>query len=47
LKELATLIDAGLVKPIVETILPLKEVRKAHESSQSGHTRGKIVLQVI
>lgn len=47
LKEVAALIDAGLVKTIVETILPLKEVRKGHESSQSGHTRGKIVLQVI
>jgi NADPH:quinone reductase-like Zn-dependent oxidoreductase len=40
------LIDTGLIRPIVETVLPLKEVRKAHELSESGHTRGKIVLKV-
>jgi NADPH:quinone reductase-like Zn-dependent oxidoreductase len=46
LTEIAGLIDAGQVKPIVETVLPLMEARQAHELSQSGHTRGKIVLQV-
>jgi len=46
LEEVAALIDAGLVKPIVEKVLPLEEVRFGHELSQSGHTRGKIVLQV-
>lgn len=47
LTEIAGLIDAGEVKPIVETVLPLSEARKAHELSASGHTRGKIVLQVV
>ncbi len=47
LKEIATLIDAGWVKPIVEAIVPLTEVRQAHEQIQTGHTRGKIVLQVV
>ena len=47
LTEIAGLIDAGKVKPIVETVLPLSEARQAHELSQSGHTRGKIVLQVV
>ncbi len=47
LTEIATLADAGYVKPAIETVLPLKEVRKAHKLSQMGHTRGKIVLQVI
>lgn len=46
LTEIAGLIDAGYVKTIVETILPLNQARQAHELSQSGHTRGKIVLQV-
>lgn len=47
LEEVAALIDAGLVKPIVDTVLPLKEVRQGHELSQDGHTRGKIALQVV
>lgn len=47
LTEIAGLIDGGQVKPIVETVLPLGEVRHAHHLSESGHTRGKIVFQVI
>ena len=47
LGEIAKLVDAGHVKPVVNTVLPLEEARKAHELSQRGHTRGKIVLRVV
>ena len=43
---LSALIETGKVKPIIETILPLAEIKQAHELSQTGRTRGKIVLQV-
>jgi NADPH:quinone reductase-like Zn-dependent oxidoreductase len=46
LADIAHLIDSHKLKPIVERVLPLLEVRRAHELSQSGHTRGKIVLRV-
>jgi NADPH:quinone reductase-like Zn-dependent oxidoreductase len=46
LAEINRLIDEGKLKIHVETILPLTEVKKAHQLSQSGRTRGKIVLQV-
>ena len=46
LTELAKLVDSGKLKPVVETVLPLSEARRAHELSQTGHTRGKIVLEV-
>ena len=45
LAEIARLIDAGKVKTVVETVLPLAEARRAHELSQNGHGRGKIVLK--
>ncbi len=45
LTEIGKLIDSGKVKTVVETVLPLAEVRRAHELIQSGHTRGKIVLK--
>jgi NADPH:quinone reductase-like Zn-dependent oxidoreductase len=45
LTEIAKLIDSGKVKTVVETVLPLAEARRAHELSQSGHARGKIVLK--
>ena len=46
LSQIAGLIDAGKLKPSVATILPLAEAARAHELSQTGHVRGKIVLQV-
>jgi NADPH:quinone reductase-like Zn-dependent oxidoreductase len=46
LAEIGKLIDAGKIKPTIDRILPLSEARRAHELSQSGHTRGKIVLRV-
>jgi len=46
LTQIAALIDAGNLKPAVTTILPLAEAARAHELGQTGHVRGKIVLQV-
>jgi len=44
--RIGALIDAGRVRPIVETVRPLTAARRAHEVSQAGHARGKIVLRV-
>jgi NADPH:quinone reductase-like Zn-dependent oxidoreductase len=46
LSEIAKLVDAGMVRPIVEAVFPLNEARHAQELSQTGHARGKIVLKV-
>jgi len=46
LKQIAELVDAGTVKPIVDKVLPLKDIVQAHKLSEEGHTRGKIVLTV-
>jgi NADPH:quinone reductase-like Zn-dependent oxidoreductase len=46
LTQIAALVDAGKLKPIVDTVLPLSEAHKAHALSRSGHTHGKIVLKV-
>src|SRR5713226_8984047 len=45
LDEIARLIDDGKVKPVVGTVLPLADARRAHELSETGHARGKIVLK--
>jgi NADPH:quinone reductase-like Zn-dependent oxidoreductase len=47
LQELATLIDSQQLRPAVSRILPLAQAKKAHELSEAGHVRGKIVLDVI
>jgi len=46
LAEITQLVDEGKLKAHVSTVLPLAEVKKAHQLSESGHTRGKIVLQI-
>lgn len=46
LAQIADVIDEQQVKPIVTTVFPLSEAKKAHEMSESHHTRGKIVLKV-
>ena len=40
------LVDEGRFQPNVVRVLPLSEARRAHELIQTGHTRGKIVLQI-
>jgi NADPH:quinone reductase-like Zn-dependent oxidoreductase len=46
LEELAKLIDAKKIKPVVSQVFPLAEAAKAHEQIATTHTRGKIVLKV-
>src|SRR5438477_1723112 len=46
LAEIAQLIDAGKIKPIVTQVLPLSEAIAAQQQAATHHTRGKIVLRV-
>jgi NADPH:quinone reductase-like Zn-dependent oxidoreductase len=46
LSEIAQLIDAGKIKPIVTKVLPLSEAITAQKQAETHHTRGKIVLQI-
>lgn len=46
LQTFAQLIDEGQVKVVVGATFPLRDAPKAHELSQSGHGRGRIVLHI-
>ncbi|PWC86373.1 zinc-binding dehydrogenase [Azospirillum sp. TSO5] len=46
LREMAPLFERGQARVIVDAVLPLEQVGKAHERLDSGHGRGKIILQV-
>ena len=49
LDGLATLVERGLVKPVIGATLPLEQIAQAHELMESGSThglRGKIVIDV-
>ncbi|MFE6846189.1 NADP-dependent oxidoreductase [Streptomyces sp. NPDC057686] len=46
LEEIAALADRGLLRPLIDTVLPLEQAAKAHEIGEQGRTTGKIVLTV-
>ena len=46
LQEIAGLIDVGKLQVIIEKELPLTEAAAAHNLSEAGRSRGKIILKV-
>jgi len=44
LDALRLLIERGQVKPLIDSVMPLSEVAKAHERVERGGVRGKVVL---
>ena len=46
LATIATMIDEGKLKPHVSEQIPLADAAKAHQLSETGRTKGKIVLTV-
>jgi NADPH:quinone reductase-like Zn-dependent oxidoreductase len=46
LAELAELADEGRLAVHLSEVVPLEEAARAHELSETGHVRGKLVLRV-
>ena len=46
LKQISKLIEAKQLKPVTGAVFPLANARQAHELSQTGHGRGRIILQI-
>ena len=46
LKQISELLVSKKIIPVVGKSFALKEVRQAHELSQSGHGRGRIILRI-
>jgi NADPH:quinone reductase-like Zn-dependent oxidoreductase len=46
LREVAALVDAGMLRPEIAAVLPLAEAARAHELGDSRRTTGKLVLSV-
>ena len=46
LSEISDLIDSGKLKVEIDSVYRLEDIAQAHEKSESGHTRGKIVIQI-
>jgi NADPH:quinone reductase-like Zn-dependent oxidoreductase len=46
LTEVAMLVDAGKVKPIISKVYRWEQAADAHRDIETGHVRGKIVLRI-
>ncbi len=46
LTYLAGLIEQGKLRPVLQEVFPLDDVRAAHEASETGHARGKVVVEI-
>ncbi len=46
LERILDLVAQGAIKPPEIEIMPLEKATQAHQRSQAGHVRGKIVFQV-
>jgi NADPH:quinone reductase-like Zn-dependent oxidoreductase len=46
LRELAALMDAGAIRPVIDRIFPFDATNEALARVDSGHARGKVVIKV-
>src|SRR4051794_39639096 len=46
LDGLATLIDRGLLRPVIDSVLPWEQLVEAHERLERGGLRGKVVMRL-
>ncbi|XP_056422205.1 reticulon-4-interacting protein 1, mitochondrial [Hyla sarda] len=47
LDEIGKLVDAGKMRPVIETVLPFSDVPQSFQKLEAGHARGKTVIQVV
>ncbi len=46
LKVIASLIDRSIVKPVIQQVFPLEQIKEAFELGNKKHNRGKIVISI-
>ena len=46
LREIASLIDSGIIRPVVDRVFPFESTNEALAYVESGRTRGKVVVKV-
>ena len=46
LKQISELIEAKQLRPVVGSVFTLAQAREAQEMSQTGHGRGRIILEI-
>jgi alcohol dehydrogenase len=46
LAKITELVDAGTLRPVIDSVLPVEDAAEAHRRVETGRCRGKVVLSV-
>jgi NADPH:quinone reductase-like Zn-dependent oxidoreductase len=46
LREIARIVDAGAIRPVIDTVFPFAAANDAMAAVDSGHAKGKVVIKV-
>jgi len=46
LAEITKLIEAGIIKPVIDKVFPFEETNEALEYVETGRSRGKVVVKI-
>jgi len=46
LEKINALIEAGKIRTVIEKVFPLEQIAEAHQLSEQGHVRGKLVVKI-
>jgi NADPH:quinone reductase-like Zn-dependent oxidoreductase len=46
LREITKLIEAGIIKPVVDKVFPFEQTNDALAYVETGRSRGKVVIKV-
>jgi NADPH:quinone reductase-like Zn-dependent oxidoreductase len=46
LAQIARLVDAAVIKPVIDRIFPFESTREALAYVETGHAKGKVVIKI-
>jgi NADPH:quinone reductase-like Zn-dependent oxidoreductase len=47
LREISSLIDSGVIRPVLDRVFPFESTREAMAYVESGRAKGKVVVRVV